>query len=131
MHPETSSDSGKMNNSMQFRPIEVQLAFNWHVGYNLMAAIGGSPYFDSYLQSQKLPFLYLTFHYDLFFMHSWDWTLAKIRYCLVMICHELQALMICSGWELASYQLRCWAGSGIQILSLRALLMEIGLDHLY
>ena len=91
MHHEASSDSGKTNNSMQFRPIEVQLALNWHAGYNLMSAIAGSPYFDSYVYSQKLPFLNSSFHHDLFFMHSWEWTLAEIRYRLFMICHELQA----------------------------------------
>jgi len=47
MHHEASSDSGKTNNSMQFRPIEVQLVLNWHAGYNLIAAIAGSLYFDS------------------------------------------------------------------------------------
>ena len=57
MHHEASSDSGKTNNSMQFLPIEVPLALNWHAEYNLMAAIAGSPYFHSYLDSQKLPFL--------------------------------------------------------------------------
>jgi hypothetical protein len=94
MHHEASSDSGKTNNSMQFRPIEVQLALNWEAGYNLMSAIASSPYFDSYLYSQKLPFLNSSFHHDLFFMHSWDWTLAEIRYRLFMICHELQAFKI-------------------------------------
>ena len=82
MRHEASSDSGKTNNSMQFSPIEVQLALNWHAGYNLMSAIAGSPYFDSYLYSQKLPFLNSSFHQDLYFMYSWDWTLAEIRYCL-------------------------------------------------
>jgi hypothetical protein len=92
MHHEASSDSGKMNNSMQFQPIEVQLALNWHPEYNLMSAMACSPYFDSYLYSQKLAFFYLSFYHDLFFMHCRDWTLAEIRNCLFMICHELQAL---------------------------------------
>ena len=39
-----------------------------------MSAIAGSPYFDSYLYSQKLPFLNSSFRHDLFFMHSWDWS---------------------------------------------------------
>jgi len=43
MHREASSDSGKTNNSMQFRPIEVQQGLNWHAGYNPMSAIAGSP----------------------------------------------------------------------------------------
>jgi len=94
MHHEASSDSGKTNNSMLFRPIEVQLALNWPAGYNLMSAIVRSPYFDSYLYSQKLPFLNLSFHHELFFMHSWDWTLAEIRYRLFLICHEIQAFKI-------------------------------------
>jgi len=94
MHHEASSDSEKTNNSMLFRPIEVQLELKWHVGFNLMSAIAGLPYIDSYLYSQKLPFLYSSIHHDLFFMHSWDWTLAEIRYRLFMICHDLQALKI-------------------------------------
>jgi len=104
MHHEASSDSRKTNTSMQFQPIEVQLALNWHAGYNLMAAIAGLPYFDSYLYSHKLPYLYFSFHYDLFFMHTWDWTLAEIRYHLVMICHKLQAHKILGRWELAGHQ---------------------------
>jgi hypothetical protein len=36
MRHEASSDSGKTNNSMQFRPIEVQRALSRHAGYNLM-----------------------------------------------------------------------------------------------
>jgi len=91
MHHEASSDSGKTNNSMQFQPNEVQLALNWHAGYNLMSAIAGLPYFDSYLYSQNLPFLNSSVLHNLFFMHSWVWTLAEIRYRLFMICHELQA----------------------------------------
>jgi len=77
------------------------------------------------LYSQKLPFLNSSFHHDLYIMHSWDWTLAEIRYCLFMICQELQALKICGGWELAGNRFSCRAETGIQILSPRALLMEI------
>jgi hypothetical protein len=47
MHHEASSDSGKTNNRMQVRSIEVQLAMNWHAGDNPMSAIAGSPYFNS------------------------------------------------------------------------------------
>jgi len=83
-----------------------------------MAGIVGSPDFDSYLYSQKLPFLNSSFNHDLYFMHSGDWTLAEIRYCLFMICHKLQAFKICSGRELACHRLSSWAGTGIQILSL-------------
>jgi len=36
-----------MNDSMQFGAIEVQLAVNWHAGYNPIAAIAGLRYFDS------------------------------------------------------------------------------------
>jgi len=91
-----------------------------------MAEIVGSPDFDSYLYAQKLPVLNSSFHHDLYFMPSWDWMLAEIRYCMFLICHELQALKICGGRELASHQLSRWAETGIQIQSRRALLMEIG-----
>ena len=67
---------------------------------NVMAGIVGSPYFDSYLYFQNLPFLNSSFHHDLLVMHSWDWKLVGIRYRLFMICHELQAFEICSGQEL-------------------------------
>jgi len=93
-----------MNHSMLSRLIEVQLALNWHAGYNLMAAIADSPYFDSYLDSQKLPFLYSSFHHNFFFMHTRDWTLVEIRYGLFMICYELQAFKIRSGRELAGHR---------------------------
>jgi len=126
MHREASSDSGKTNNSMQFWPIEVQLALIWHAGYNLMSAIAGSPYLDSYWYSQKQPFLYSSFHHDMFFMHTWDWMLAHLRYCLFMICHNLQVFKRGGGWEIASHRSSRWAETGIQIPSLRALLMEIG-----
>jgi len=96
-----------------------------------MAGIAGSPYFDNYLYSQKLPFLNSSFRHDLFFMHSWDWTLAEIRYRLFMICHELQAFKICGGRELAGHQLSRRAETAIQILSLQALLMEIGSHNLF
>jgi len=69
-----------------------------------MAGIVGSPYFDSYLYSQKLPFLNSSFHNNLFFMHSWDWTVADISFRLFMICHELQVFKICGGRELADHQ---------------------------
>ena len=59
-----------------------------------MAGIVGLPDYDSYLYTQKLPVLNSSFHHDLYFMHSWDWMLAEIRYCLFMICLELQALRI-------------------------------------
>jgi len=131
MHHEALSDSRRTNNSMQFQSIEVQLALNWHAGYNLMSAIAGSPYCDSYLYSQKLPFLYSSIHHDLFFIHSSDWTLAEIRYRLLMICHELQAFKIWGWRELAGHRSSCWADTGIHILSLRALLMDIGSHNLF
>jgi hypothetical protein len=96
-----------------------------------MAGIAGSPYFDNYLYSQKLPFLNSSFRHDLFIMHSWDWTLAEIRYPLFMICHELQAFKIRGGQELAGHRLSRRAETAIQILSLRALLMEIGSHNLF
>jgi len=70
---------------------------------NVIAGIAGSPYFDNYLYSQKLPFLNLSFRHDVFFMHSGDWTLVAIRYRLIMICHELHKFKLCVWWELASY----------------------------
>jgi len=69
-----------------------------------MAEIAGSPYFDSCLYSQKLPFLYSSFHHDLFFMHTSDWTLAENRYGLFMICHELQVFKMSGGRELAGHK---------------------------
>jgi hypothetical protein len=96
-----------------------------------MAGIAASPYVDNYLYSQKLRFLNSSFRHDLFIMHSWDWTLAEIRYPLFMICHELQALKIRGGWELAGHRLSRQAETAIQILSLRALLMEIGSHNLF
>jgi hypothetical protein len=116
MHHEAPSDSGMMNNSMQFRPIEVQLALNWHAGYNLMSAIAGSPYFHSYCYSQKLPFLYSNFHQNLLFKHTWDWTLADSRYRLFMSFHELQDLNVW-GWQgHASHRSSHWAQTSIQIV---------------
>jgi hypothetical protein len=88
---------------MQFWSIEVHLALNWHAGYNRMSAIAGLPYIDSDLYSHKLPFLNSSFHHDLLFMHTWDWTLVEMRYCLFMICHELQAFKIRSVRELAGH----------------------------
>jgi len=96
-----------------------------------MAGIVGSPYFDKYLYSQKLPFLNLSFHHNLFFMNSCDWTLAEIRYRLFIICHNLQAFKICGGRELAGHRLSRCIETGIQILSLQALLMEIGSNNLF
>jgi hypothetical protein len=93
---------------------------------NVMAGNVGSPNIDSYLYSQKLPVLNSNFHYDLYFMHFCDWALVEIRYCLYMICDELQVFKICGGRELAGHRLSRWASTGIQIISLRALLMEIG-----
>jgi len=40
MRHEASSDSGKTNNSMQFRPIDVQRALSRPAGYNLMYWLG-------------------------------------------------------------------------------------------
>jgi hypothetical protein len=57
--------------------------------------------------------------------------LAEIRYWLFMICHELQAFEICGGRELAGHRLSRPAETAIQILSLRALLMEIGAHNLF
>jgi hypothetical protein len=100
MHHVPSSGSGKTNNHMLFRSIEVQLALNLHAGYNLMSVIAGLPYFDNYLYSQKLPFLYSSIHHDMFFMPTGDWTLVKIRCRLFMSCHDLPALKIRGGREL-------------------------------
>jgi len=64
-------------------------------------------------------------------MHSWDRTLAEIRYPLFMMCHKLQAFKIRGGRELAGLQLSRRAETAIQILSLRALMMEIGSHNLF
>jgi len=96
-----------------------------------MAGIAGSPYFDIYLYSQKLSFLNSSFRHDLFIMHSWDWTLAEIRYPQFMICHKLQAFKVGGGRELAGHRLSRRAETAIQILSLRALLIEIGSHNLF
>ena len=56
-----------------------------------MAGIAGSPYFDSYLYSQKLRCLDSSVHRDWFYMQAWDWTLEEIRCRMVTICNELQA----------------------------------------
>jgi hypothetical protein len=63
-------------------------------------------------------------------MHSWDWTLAEIRYPQYMICHKLQGFKICSGQGLAYQRLRHCAQSGIQVLSLQAYLLEINLQSI-
>jgi len=126
MDHEASTESGKRNNSMPFWPIEVQLALNWHAGFNLMAVIVGSSYFDSYMYSQKLPFLYSSIHHDVFFMHTWNWTLADSRYRLFMICHKLQVVKICGEGDLAGHRSSHWTETCILIPSLRALLMEMG-----
>jgi hypothetical protein len=62
----------------------------YRIQFNIMAGIIGLPYFDNYLYFQKLLFLNSSFHHDLLFIHSWDWTLAEIRYLLFVISHELQ-----------------------------------------
>jgi len=55
-----------------------------------MAGIAGSPYFDSYLYSQKVHCPNLSVHHDFLHNHSWDWMLEEIRYCLFVICQKLQ-----------------------------------------
>jgi len=72
-----------------------------------MAWIVGLHYFDNYLYSQKPPFLNLSFHHDVVFMHSWDWTLAEITFHLFTIRFELQGFKICGGRELAGHRLSC------------------------
>ena len=57
--------------------------------------------------------------------------LVEIRYGLFMICHEDQAFEIPGGRELAGHQLGRRAETGIQILSLRELLMEISSHNLF
>jgi hypothetical protein len=104
MDPEASSGSERMNNSMEFQPIEVQLALNWHPDYYQMAAIVGSPNFDSNLYSQKRLFHYSSVYHDLFIMHTLDSTFAEIRYRLLMICVKLHAIKIRGGWQLAGHQ---------------------------
>jgi hypothetical protein len=76
-------------------------------------------------------FLFSSFHHDLFFMYTWHYTLAEIRYCLFMMCHDLQPSMILSGRELAHHQLSHWAETRILILSLWALLIEIRSHNLF
>jgi hypothetical protein len=64
-------------------------------------------------------------------MYTWDVTLAEIRYPLVMISHELQEFKLGAGLEVACHQWSPSAETGIQILSLRALVMEIGSYNLF
>jgi len=90
-----------------------------------MTGIAGSPYFDSYLYSQKQRCPNSSFHHDVFFMHSWDLTLEEIRYCLFMHCQELQAGACQSPIEPLSTD---WHSDS---LSLQALLMEIGSHNLF
>jgi hypothetical protein len=130
-HYETSSDSGKTNNSMNFHSIVVQPAMNWHAQYNSMAAIAGYPYFDRYMYSQNLLFLNWRLHPDLFFMHSCDWSWVEIKYRQVVNWHELQAFKSCSRWEIASHWLSRLLVTAVQIQSLRALLMGIALYNLF
>jgi len=125
MRHEASSDSRMPNTCIQFRSIEVQLALNWHAGYNLMAAIAGLPYFDSDFYNQKLPFLYLSLLLDLISIHTSDWTLAETRHRRFMICHKLQSFMIRNVEEFPGYWFSRWAETCIQILSLWALWMDI------
>jgi len=61
---------------------------------------------------------------------SAEGALAEIRYRLFMICHKLQAFKICGARELAGHRLSRWAETAIRILSLRAVLMEIGSHNL-
>jgi hypothetical protein len=77
----------------------------YRIQSKVMAGIVGSPYFDNYLYSEKLPFPYSSFHYDLIVMHYWEWTLEEIRNHPLMIFHELQEFKICSGRELAADRL--------------------------
>jgi hypothetical protein len=64
-------------------------------------------------------------------MYTWDVTLAKIRYSLVMISHELQEFKLGAGLEVACHHWSPSAETAIQILSLRALVMEIGSYNLF
>jgi hypothetical protein len=106
---------------MQFRPIEMQRALNRHAGFNLMEWQGLQDRLTLTVTcTQKLRCPNSSFHHDLIFMHSWDWTLEEIRYRLFMICHELQAGACQSPIEPLS---RDWHSDS---LSLRALLMETG-----
>jgi hypothetical protein len=85
-----------------------------------MPGIASSPYFDSYLYSQNLRFPNWSFNHALIFMQSLDWTLEEMKYCVFMICYDLQAGAYQSPIELLS------TDSDSDSLSLRALLMEIG-----
>jgi hypothetical protein len=68
-----------------------------------MAGIVGLSYFDSDWYSQKQSCHNTSFHYDLVFLHYWDWILTDIGYHLFMIGHELQAFKICNEQELAGH----------------------------
>ena len=48
-----------------------------------------------------------------------------------MICHELQAFKVCTGQVLTGHRSSRLAETSIQILSLRALLIEIGGHNLF
>jgi len=90
-----------------------------------MAGIAGSPYFDIYLDPQKLGCPNSSFHYDLILIQSWDWTLEEIRYSLFMVCHEVRAGACQSPIEPLS---RDWHSDSVY---LRALLMEICSHNLF
>ena len=103
MRHEASSDSGKTNYSMQFWPIEVQLVLNRHAGFNLMQWLGLQARLTLTVTCTLRNCLFLTRAFIMicmYFMHSWDWMLAEIRYCQFIICHELQAFKICGGRSL-------------------------------
>jgi hypothetical protein len=107
---EASSDSRKMNNSMQFWPIEVQRALNWHAGFNLMQWLG----------LQTCHTLTVTFTLRNYDLRTWAFITICSSYSLG-IGRGRKLNIVCSWFvknlrrELVSHQLSRWAEIGIQI----------------
>jgi len=75
----------------------------YRIQCHIITGIVGSPYFDNYLYSQKLPFLNTSFYHNAFLIHSWDWMLPEINCHLFMISHKLQVFKMDGRWELAGH----------------------------
>jgi len=126
MRHETSSDSGRTNNSMQFQPIEVQQALNWHAGFTAMQCLG----FQACLTSTVT----CTLRNCLFSTRAF---ITICSACTLGIGSWRKSDIICLWFvmkfrpELAVHQLNRCAETRIQIWSLRAILMELGSHNLF
>jgi len=123
---EPSSDSGKTNNSMEFRPIEVHQTWNRHAGFNLMQLLG--------LQARRTSTVTCT-------VRNW----IVLTRAFILICSSCtleigswrKSDIVCLWfvtnfrWEPAGHRLSRWVETGIQILCLWALLMEISSHSLF